>query len=342
MNSRETFYMPAEWQQHKATIIEWPVKESMCWPQNYKEVIGGYASVVKSIAQFEPVVVIASENTKEEVYTYCGEMPSIVVIPHNDAWARDNGPTFVINNQNEITGLSWNFNAWGEKYFPYDLDNEVASKLIEHLNIPCIEVPIVLEGGSFHVDGEGTLLSTKQCLLNANRNPDLSREEIEEVIKKQLNISKIIWLNKGLYGDETDGHIDNIACFTKAGTVLIQTCYDEQDPNYYITKENLEILKNTKDAKGRSLEIIEIPNPPTRYYEGERLTLSYLNFYFVNGGIILPVFGEDAEETDKEAEAILRRVFPERKIIKVDGMSLIKEGGNVHCITQQIPEVISK
>jgi agmatine deiminase len=258
-------------------------------------------------------------------------------MPHNDAWCRDNGPTFLKNSNGEIKGINWKFNAWGEKYKPYDLDNEVAPKLLNHLKVPVIDIPIVLEGGSIHVDGEGTLLTTKQCLLNPNRNPGLSRRQIEEEVKDALKVNTIIWLNNGLYGDETDGHVDNIACFAGPGVVLLQTCREKDDPNYDITMENLEILKNAEDAKGRKLSIIEIPQPPVRFYKDIRLTLSYLNFYFVNNGIILPVFGGDAAEADRKAAAVLQEVFPERKIVTVDGMPLIKEGGNVHCITQQMP-----
>jgi agmatine deiminase len=196
---------------------------------------------------------------------------------------------------------------------------------------------MVLEGGSIHVDGEGTLLSTKECLLNSNRNPKLTQSEIEAVIKEELNISTFIWLNNGLDGDETDGHIDNIACFAKPGVILIQTCHDKGNPNYSITKECLDILSKAKDAQGRKVSIIEIPNPPIRYYQGKSLTLSYLNFYLVNDGLILPIFGGDAKESDKQAEEVLHSVYPDRQIVKINGMGLIKEGGNVHCITQQMP-----
>jgi agmatine deiminase len=233
--------------------------------------------------------------------------------------------------------VNWQFNAWGERFPHSELDNEVAPKILEYYGVPIINAPFVLEGGSIHVDGEGTLLTTQECLLNKNRNPQLSKEELEEKVKYHLGVSKIIWLKRGLYGDETDGHIDNVACFAKPGVILLQTCSDPEDPNYEITMENLEILNNAEDACGRKLEIIRIPQPPVRYYEDIRLTLSYLNFYMVNHGIILPVFGGDADKTDEEAKKILNQVFPDRKIVTVDGMALIKEGGNVHCITQQVP-----
>ncbi len=330
--------MPAEWEKHQRTFIEWPVKDSLIWPENYREVCEGYGQVARAISKFEPITMIVNSDTAEDAKSLCGTSVDFLVIPHNDAWVRDNGPTFVWNEKKEVSGINWIFNAWGEKYQPYDLDNAVAQKVLEHFNVPCHNVPIVLEGGSIHVDGEGTLLTTEQCLLNPNRNPDLSREQLEEVLKKFLNVSKIIWLKKGLFGDETDGHVDNIACFAKPGVILFQACYDKEDPNYEITQENLDILHRAADASGRQLEIIEIPQPPVRFYNGERLTLSYLNFYFVNGGIILPTFGGDAAETDKTAEDILQKVFSDRKVVPVDGMPLIKEGGNVHCITQQMPK----
>ncbi len=338
MRNAKNYYMPAEWEQHERTLIEWPVKESLVWPENYNEVCAGYAKVAKAIAQFETVTMIVNENTAKEAEALCGEKVEYVVIPHNDAWCRDNGPTFLINKEKELSAVNWQFNAWGEKYTPFDLDNEVAPRILNHLQVPYVNSPIILEGGSIHVDGEGTLLTTRECLLNKNRNAHLSQEQIEEEVKDALKVSKIIWLNQGLFGDETDGHVDNVACFAKPGVILIQTCDDPEDPNYEISKENLQILRNATDASGRKLEIIEIPQPPARYYREERLTLSYLNFYIVNGGIILPVFGGEAELADERAEEILKEVFPDRKIVAVDGMPLIKEGGNVHCITQQMPK----
>ena len=331
------FKMPAEWTSHQRTLIEWPVKESLCWPENYNEVCIGYAEVAKAIAKFEPVTMLVNHNSMETARKLCGPTVDLLEIEHNDSWMRDNGPTFVINDQQEIAGINWMFNAWGEKYLPYDLDDAVASKVLEHYKIPIFNVPIVLEGGSIHVDGEGTLLTTEECLLNKNRNPDLTREEIEDILKKYLDVHKIIWLKRGLDGDETDGHIDNAACFAKPGVVILQTCHDPSDPNYEITQENLEILNNTMDAKGRKIKIVEIQQPPSAHYNKGRLTLSYLNFYFVNNGIILPIFGGQCADADLKAEKVLKELFPEREIEKVDGMSLIKEGGNVHCITQQMP-----
>lgn len=331
------FKMPAEWENHAATFIEWPVRESLCWPENHRQVCLGYSRIAKAIAKFEPVIMLVNFRDFEEARAMCGPGVQLMEIEHNDSWMRDNGPTFLVNEIGQVAGVNWKFNAWGEKYFPWDLDDQVAPKLLKKLGIASFDAPIVLEGGSIHVDGEGTLLTTEECLLNKNRNPNLDREDITELLKGFLGIDKIIWLKRGLFGDETDGHIDNVACFAGSGKVLLQTCKDSQDPNYEISQENLQILSNAVDAQGRSIEIIEIPQPKADYYKENRLTLSYLNFYFVNKGIILPTFGNGFEETDQVAMETLQRVFPDREVVAVDGMLLVREGGNVHCITQQMP-----
>ena len=330
--------MPAEWEKHQRTFLEWPVRDSLIRPENYAEVCKGYAQVARSVSAFEPVAVIVNSDTEEEARRLCGPAVELLNIPHDDAWARDNGPTFVRNPTGALRGISWRFNAWGEKYSPFDRDDAAAGRILEHYGISCVEVPMVLEGGSIHTDGEGTLLTTEQCLLNPNRNPGLTRAQIEDRLMRNLNVSKILWLKNGLFGDETDGHVDNVACFARPGVILMQVCRDPNDPNYEVTQKNREVLERETDAQGRKLTVIEILQPPARYYHGDRLTLSYLNFYFVNGGIILPVFGGDAEETDRAVSDTLKELFPGREIVTVDGMPLIKEGGNVHCITQQMPE----
>jgi agmatine deiminase len=318
--------------------MEWPVRSSLIWPENYDRVCSAYARVAGTISQFEKVTMIVNEDTAAEAEELCGREIEYLAVPHNDAWCRDNGPTFLLGGDRSLSAVNWRFNAWGGKYQPYDLDNEVAPKVLDHFRGGYADSPIVLEGGSIHVDGEGTMLTTRECLLNKNRNPNWTKEQLEEEIKSRLGVSRIIWLNRGLFGDETDGHIDNVACFARPGAVLMQTCHDPEDPNWAITKENMNILNDAVDARGRKLEIIEIPQPPARFYRGTRLTLSYLNFYFVNGGVLLPVFGGDAEQADEKAAEVLRRVFPDRKIVPVDSIDLISEGGNIHCITQQMPE----
>lgn len=333
--------MPAEWQEHERTFISWPVKEAMIWPENYDEICRSYAQIINSIISLENVTVLANKSDLKLARELCDCRVQILEIPHNDAWLRDNGPTFIWD-EGKLKGIDWKFNAWGEKYKPYQLDDQVAEKLLSIININRIDAPIVLEGGSFHVDGQGTMLTTEECLLNKNRNPFLSKNEIETYLMRYLNVSKIIWIKNGLSGDETDGHVDNIACFAKPGVVFLQTCYDKEDTNYEITQQALSVLKSSTDAKGRSFEVIELPQPPKLFYRGKRLTLSYINFYFINKGIILPIFGGDAKETDEEVTKILQETYPERSIIPVDGMGLISEGGNVHCITQQMPGEIIK
>ncbi len=335
--------MPAEWSVHQRTFLSWPIQASMCYPEDYNRVCKEYYQrLVKAIAEFEPVTVIINPEKSEGFEAIIQDEETsypidYLIIPHNDAWLRDNGPTFVINDQGGIAGVNWEFNAWGGKYSPWDLDNEVAPKILDHYDIQRFDAPLVMEGGSIHTDGEGTILTTEECLLNPNRNPSLSKGEIEQYLHSYLGSQQVIWLKRGLYGDETDGHIDNIACFAAPGKILLQVCEDKDDPNYDISRENVQILRDSVDAKGRRLEVFPVPQPPMRMFEGKRLTLSYINFYFVNKGIILPVFGGDADETDAEVIDILSQLYPDRSIIQIDGMTIIKEGGNVHCTTQQMP-----
>ncbi|MEO3945929.1 agmatine deiminase family protein [Gorillibacterium sp. CAU 1737] len=333
-----TYTMPPEWAPHSRTLISWPIQDSMVYPENYAEVCDGYAELIRAIAEFEPVSVVVNPDDLARVKAlFPDEVITCLPIPHNDAWLRDNGPTFVLDDKGAIAGVNWKFNAWGGKYAPWDLDDQVAPAILEHYGIRRFDAPLVMEGGSFHVDGEGTLLTTEECLLNPNRNPGLSREEIEEQLRLHLGITQVIWLKQGLAGDETDGHVDNAACFAAPGRVILQVCEDPSDENYAITQENLRILEQATDAAGRSLSIVKLQQPPYAEYEGQRLTLSYLNFYFVNGGIILPVFGGAAEETDRLAAEALQKEFPDRRIRTVNGMGVIREGGNVHCTTQQMP-----
>ena len=340
MNPRQLNYkMPAEWAEHTRTFISWPIQDSMVYPDNYEQVCTGYAEIIKAIAEFEPVTVVVNPDELETLNKLFEANSNIECLPieHNDAWLRDNGPTFVRNEAGELAGVNWKFNAWGGKYSPWDLDDAVAPQILKHIATKQFDAPLVMEGGSIHSDGEGTILTTEECLLNENRNPEMDREQIEQHLYQYISADKVIWLNRGLSGDETDGHVDNIACFAAPGKVIIQVCNDPADDNYEITQENLNILRNVVDAKGRKLDIIEIEQPPKRMLDDQRLTLSYLNFYFVNGGIILPVFGGAAEETDRKAIQVLSELYPDRKIRTVNGMAIIAEGGNVHCTTQQMP-----
>lgn len=331
------YVMPAEWEPHERTWIAWPVRGSMVHPEEHDAVCGGYAAVIRSILAFEPVTVLVDEDFDEEARKWCCRGADFLHVPHDDAWMRDAGPTFVFDQEGRRCGVDWRFNAWGGKYSPCDRDDAIASAVLKACAIPPLHSGIVLEGGSIHVDGEGTMITTEECLLNPNRNPSLTRAEIERELSVKLGIERFLWLPRGLSGDETDGHVDNIACFSAPGVVLLQSCDDPCDPNHAVTQEALAVLEDAVDARGRKIRVVEIPQPPARMRDGERLTLSYLNFYLVNGGVILPVFGDDAEETDRQALQILEREFPDRRVVPVDGMALIAEGGNVHCITQQMP-----
>lgn len=333
------YRMPAEWEKHARTFVSWPVQRTLLHPDRYESICEGYRRIIEAISEFEPVTILVNKDDLSNVSALFSNTTLIdwIWIEHDDGWIRDNGPTFVVSDSGEMAGINWEFNGWGEKYPCWRLDNEVPIELLAHYGLPCIDAPIVLEGGAFHVDGQGTLLTTEQCLFS--RNPDCDRVELENYLKYYLNVTKIIWLKKGLVGDETDGHVDNIACFAGPGKVLILDCDDPSDPNYNVLRENQRILQHQTDALGRKLTVIPIPQPPKRMVNGVRLPLSYLNFYFVNGGIILPLFGGCAAKTDQWVVDCFRSLFPNHRIRTVDGMAIIHEGGNVHCITQQMPAI---
>ena len=269
---------------------------------------------------------------------------------------RDIGPTFVRDNQGRRRGVDWRFNAWGGLhgglYFPWDRDDRAAQKILEIERVERYRAPIVLEGGSIHVDGEGTVLTTEECLLNANRNPELSREQIEAILLDYLGAEKVIWLGRGVCNDETDGHVDNIACFARPGVVLLTWTADEGDPQHAISRDALERLEAATDARGRSLEVIRLPAPgPILIGEdeaggvnsmpgtlartsGDRLAASYVNFYIANNRVVFPLLDE---RHDGEAADLLAACFPGREIIGVGAREILLGGGNIHCITQQVP-----
>jgi len=252
-----------------------------------------------------------------------------------------------------LVGIDWGFNGWGDLFGIYEQDKLVARKICEAERLPCITADFILEGGSIHVDGEGTLLTTEECLLHPNRNPNLTKSEIEDRLKRLLGVSKVIWLPRGLFGDtDTNGHIDNFACFAKPGVVLLAWTDDESDPQFEISQEALQILNQERDAQGRQLQVIKLPCPPVlsrtqeeweslaeegreHRHVGERLAASYVNFYIANGGIIMPAFG--VPEADERAKAVLQETFPDREVVAVQTREVVLGGGNIHCITQQHP-----
>ncbi|KPW20682.1 Agmatine deiminase [Pseudomonas amygdali pv. aesculi] len=287
------------------------------------------------------------------------DMPNIRVVEmsSNDAWVRDSGPTFVINDRGEVRGVNWEFNAWGGfdggLYAPWNLDSQLGSKVLEIERCPrYVTEGFVLEGGSIHVDGEGTLITTEECLLNRNRNPHLTREQIEAILGDYLAVDKVVWLPDGLFNDETDGHVDNFCCYIRPGEVLLAWTDDPEDPNYSRCHAALGILENTLDAKGRAFIVHKMPIPGPLFATEEecagvdqvhgsqernpsvRLAGSYVNFLIVNGGIIAPSFDDPMDEKARE---LLQTLFPEHEVVMAPGRELLLGGGNIHCLTQQQP-----
>jgi agmatine deiminase len=348
--------MPGEFEIHQGTWMLWPERPDN-WRLGAKPAQKAFAAVATAIARFEPVTMGVSQAQYSNARNMLPGNIRLVEMSNNDAWIRDTGPTFV-SNGTEIRAVDWDFNAWGGLkgglYFPWDLDDMVARKVAEIERVDRYKAPIVLEGGSIHVDGEGTVLTTQECLLNENRNPGKSKGEIESTLSDYLNVSEFIWLNRGIFNDETNGHIDNICCFIQPGVVALAWTDDRSDPQYEISQENLEILSTAKDAKGRKLEIhkIHLPNPvlitqeesegvdvyngTLPREEGDRLAASYINFFFSNGGAVVPMFNDPH---DAPALEQLQKLMPDRKVVGVFAREILLGGGNIHCVTQQQPQV---
>ena len=336
------YYMPAEWYPRKCCRMQWPYNNPNhdgygavpSWSHfDFEKGRLAWANVANSIIKFEQVKMIVHPDEIREAKKLLESKIEIIELKIDDCWARDSGATFLLNDKNKLGGIDWEFNGWG-KFKPYDSDNKVAKFMIENSSAAYFKNQMILEGGSIHVDGEGTLLTTEQCLLNKNRNPKLSKKEIENNLKEYLNINKIIWLKNGT-DEGTDGHVDNIACFVKPGTILSLSCKDKNDPFYEKINENLEILKTSTDSKGRRLNIIELEMSYKRLIPNDDEPSSYINFYIANNGIVMPSF-ED-EKADYNAKTIVQSIFPDRKIITINGIDISMGGGNVHCITQQQP-----
>lgn len=338
----------------------WPVRPGS-WPNGGSAAKAAFAQIAKAIGESEEVWMLADEQHIHEVEETFASDENIhtLLIETNDAWARDVGPTCVVNGA-EVRGVDWAFNAWGGDYdglyAHWEKDDVAASEICKALQLECYDAhPFVLEGGSIHSDGEGTLIVTEACLLSKGRNPELSKNQIEENLRDYLGAEKIIWLPRGIYNDETNEHVDNVCAFVGPAEVVLAWTDNENDPQYAMSKDCLEVLEKEKDAKGRSFIVHKLPIPKNpvciteeelQGYEfedgedarevGERLAASYVNFYISNGGIILPQFGD---ENDKIAVDIMTKLFPTRNIYPIYARAIIVGGGNIHCITQQIPEV---
>jgi len=348
------FRMPGEFEKHSGTWMLWPERPDN-WRLGAKPAQKAFVDIATAIAQFEPLTMGVSHAQYNNARNMLPGNIRLVEMSNNDSWIRDCGPTFVSDGK-LVRAVDWDFNAWGGLlgglYFPWDLDDMVARKVAEIERVDRYKAPLVLEGGSIHVDGEGTLLTTQECLLNENRNPDKSQAEIEDLLSDYLNINEFIWLNRGIYNDETNGHVDNICCYIRPGVVALAWTDDKSDPQYEISHENYEILMAAKDAKGRKLEVhkLYLPNPilitkeesegvdaiegTLPREEGDRLAASYVNFYLCNGGAVVPTFNDPH---DKQALEQLQKLMPERKVVGVYAREVLLGGGNIHCITQQQP-----
>ncbi|KTC80883.1 peptidylarginine deiminase [Legionella cherrii] len=334
------FFMPAEWHPHERCWMAWPCHLETWSKIGLQKARSAYARVAQAIAQYEPVTMLVNPGDEESAKNMCGDGITLFTLPINDSWTRDTGPTFLLNQHQQLAGVDWIHNAWGGNYQDCTLDNQIAGAILKQTHALAFSAPLVMEGGSFHVDGEGTVLTSRECLLNQNRNPKLSQQQIENYLYDFLGAQKIIWLNKGLLGDETDGHIDEIACFIAPGKVLCLITHDKEDPNYATLHENLEILKSATDAKGRKLEVYTVEQPPATYLDGERLTLSYINFYLANKGIVMPAFGY--AQHDQAAYQLFSQLYPGYHISQIDALDVFAGGGGIHCITQQEPKSLSK
>jgi agmatine deiminase len=352
---QDGFRMPGEFEPHEKCWMLWPERADN-WRLNAEPAQKCFAQVAKAISQFEPVFIGVSGRQLENAQKVLSADIHIVEMESDDSWMRDVGPTFVKHANGEIRGVDWSFNAWGGLngglYHPWDNDDRVAQKVLQQEDVGRYKASLILEGGSIHVDGEGTLITTEECLLNPNRNPELSRADIEIQLKSYLGINKIIWLPKGVYNDETNGHVDNLCCFVEPGLVLLSWTDDTSDPQYPISRDAFERLSNTKDAKGRLLKVHKIHQPGPLYMtkeesqgvvpadntqprmEGERLAGSYVNFYIANKGIVMPLFDDSHDEA---ALNTVQSLFPQRKVIGISAREILLGGGNIHCITQQQP-----
>jgi agmatine deiminase len=349
------FSMPAEWAAHAGCWMIWPERPDN-WRLGGKPAQKAFTAVATAISRFEPVTMLVSHRQYENARASLPPEVRVVEMSSNDAWARDIACTFLLGQHGELAGVDWPFKSWGGLYFPWDKDDAIAGKMLEMERAKRFRAPLVIEGGALHVDGEGTVLVVEQCVLNENRNPDVRRQDMERMLKDYLGTSHVIWLENGVPHDETDGHVDNLACFVKPGVVLLTWCDDPADPHYQVSRDAEARLQGARDAKGRELVIERIPMPTPMFYTedeaegvdatasgmnrraGERLAGSYVNFYIANGAIIAPAFGV---ETDEPARQVLARLFPEREIVMVPAREILLGGGNIHCITQQQPKANS-
>ncbi len=334
MDGSATWFMPAEWAPHERCLMAWPTRAEL-WGAYGARARQEYAATANAIAAFEPVTMVTRPGDAPEVRAACTAAVEVLEIPIDDSWLRDCGPILVVDGAGGRAGVDFRFNSWGERFRPYGQDAAVAAALLAQLGIERISSDMVLEGGAITVDGEGTLITTEQCLLNPNRNPDMTRAEIETELRRTLGVSTVIWLRWGGYEDEhTDGHVDGVCTYVRPGVVLAQSCEDPANPNYPLMAENLETLLSARDARGRRLEVIELPQIPYFDLDGDTLMQSYPNFYVANGAVIVPTADHPL---DAEGLAIVAAAFPDREVVGVPSRIIAFGGGGTHCVTQQVP-----
>jgi agmatine deiminase len=344
--SEPTYFMPPEWAPHASTWLSWPHKLES-WPGKFEPVPAVFAELAYQLSRSETVNINVLDDAMEAQARELlkerdpeGKYAERIVfhrIPTNDAWCRDHGPNYVVRTQDgrpEKIIMNWEYNAWGGKYEPYDDDNAVPERVAKIQGLPMISTGMVLEGGAIDVNGAGLLLTTEACLLNPNRNPSLSKEEIEAQLSRYLGIRKVLWLGDGIAGDDTDGHVDDMARFVNENTVLIAVEDDPEDENYKPLQENYELLKTMTGLDGEPLNVVKLPMPEPVYYDGERLPASYANFYIANTAVLVPTY---RCSRDQQAIDILQQCFPGREVIGIDCSDLIWGLGAIHCVTHEEP-----
>ncbi|ADX68475.1 MULTISPECIES: agmatine/peptidylarginine deiminase [Weeksella] len=337
------FHFPAEWEEHEATWLSWPHKEES-WPDRIHLIYPAYAQFIAELSKSE---IVRINVVDEEMMRFADahikktdaylDQIEYFIHPTNDAWCRDHGPAFLVNRATkEKVVVDWDFNAWGGKYPPYDLDDVIPTKVAEKLNLPVFYPQIIMEGGAVDFNGAGAVLTSKSCLLNPNRNPHLNQEQIEEYLRNYYGVSQVLWVDDGIVGDDTDGHIDDTIRFVNEDTVLCVVEEDKEDDNYAVLQNNLKQLYEMKLEDGRLLNVVQLPMPDAVYCEGERLPASYANFYIANKSVIVPTY-----RCDKDAIAleIIQKCFPDRKVVGIDSTEIIWGLGSFHCLSQQEPKI---
>ncbi|MDQ7948383.1 MAG: agmatine deiminase family protein [Pedobacter sp.] len=338
------YSFPAEWAKHEATWLSWPHKEAS-WPGKLETIYAPYCQFIKAVAKGEKVRInVRDEEMKafaiSELKKVDADLAQIEFYfnESNDAWCRDHGPAFLIKRSDPHAKavVDWGYNAWGGKYPPFELDDVIPTKIAKHFDLPLFEPGIVMEGGAVEFNGAGTILTSRACLLNENRNPHLNQEQIETYLKEFYGAEQVLWVGDGIVGDDTDGHIDDMTRFVNEDTILTVVESNPLDENYLLLQENLAELKKMKLKDGRSLNIIKLPMPSPVIYEDTRLPASYANFYIANAAVIVPTF---RDVNDQLALEIIQKAFPDREVIGIDSTDIIWGLGSFHCLSQQEPAV---